>query len=227
MIIVVWDPSVFNDTANITVFFKLVDDAGRGGFPRQTFTALNKHGYVEIAINEEFLENKTSNDLTLWIGPGNNQTELAGPTISLVESPAASSLPSSATASASSTSTPHKSKDETGVKVGVPIGLIALVAFSAALFFVLRRRRRGHGGSRSRGLGTVQVGGDDFRTARSRGNSFKDEPAQSLELQPRNGHRRQDSMGTWYGSSSDGGGGNGGGNTFRDEIARQRESRPW
>ena len=102
--------------------------------------------------------------------------------------------------------------------VGIPLGIIFLLALIGGLFLVLRKRRRGYLGSRRR---TAPLTGDDFRTTRSRGDSFKDEPVQDVELQPRNGHQRGDSMSDFTVSPvSDIE--REGSNAFRDEIARQR-----
>jgi len=76
-------------------------------------------------------------------------------------------------------------------------------------------------GSRARGHGAAQLTGDESGTTRSRGNSFKDEPGEGVELQPRGGHRKEESMGGLMGSPSTDSRREGS-NAFREEIARQR-----
>jgi len=174
-------------------------------------------------MEQDWLENQPQNNLSVWIqtiAPDGNRTNLAGPVISLIEPPIPSASPSASHAPAAPA--PQNSPDKTKMEVGIPIGIVAfLFAFSACLFLVLRRRRRGYMGSRARGHGNFQLTGDEFRSTRSRGNSFKDEPVQGVELQSRGGHRREESMGDQMGSPPTDSRREGS-NAFREEIARQR-----
>ena len=114
------------------------------------------------------------------------------------------------------------------MQVGIPIGLVFLAALCIGLFLILRRRRQGYIGKKSRsqrlkGHGAVQYTGDDLRTTGSRQDSFKDEPVQGgVELQPRVGHRREDSMGGSLISPVSPISPVRTSNVFRDEIYRQR-----
>jgi len=173
-------------------------------------------------MEQDWLEGQPRHNLSVWIetsAPDGNRTSLAGPVISLIEPPIPSALPSAS--HAPEAPAPHNSDKKTSMEVGIPIGLAFVFAFSAGLFLVLRRRRRGYMGSRARGHGAVQLTGDEFRTIRSRGNSFKDEPVQGVELQPRGGHRREESIGDLMGSPPIDNRREGS-NAFREEIARQR-----
>ena len=218
----IWDPSAFNHSSNSTVSLKYVDDSEDGGFARWWQTVPNERGYVEIAMDQEWLMGQPRNNLSLWIttvANDGNQTETAGPIISLVEPPTASASPLASQGPA--TPAPHKPSNKVGMAVGIPIGLAFMSAIFAGLFLVMRKRRQGYVGSQSRGQGTIHLTGDEFRTTRRRGDSFKDEPLQSVELQPRNGNGRRDSIGNSMGSPPNDSRREGS-NVFRDEIARQR-----
>ena len=116
------------------------------------------------------------------------------------------------------------------MEVGIPIGFAFLFALFFGLFLGMRRsgRSRSYMANRARSLrrhGTAQLTANEVRTARRRGDFFKDEPVQDVELQPRRGHSREDSVGVFTDSPTSGGSGVGprqGSNAFRDEIARQR-----
>lgn len=189
-------------------------------------TVQNSDGEVEIVMDPEWLQGATQNNLTFGLSASDRvgQREDGGPTVSLITVPTPSATPSAA----GRTHSPSK----LGVEVGVPIAIVVLAAICIGLFLVLRRRRKGYVGGRSRsqrmkGHGDVKLTGDDFRTTTSsRRDDFKDEPVQGgVELQPRVGHRREDSMGgnlispvspiSSAGRTS---------NAFRDEIERQRAS---
>lgn len=219
-----WDPSIFNGTFNTTVsLFYVTEKTRDDGFARWSQTVPNGIGSVEVTMDKEWLDNQPRNNLSVWIqttAPGGNRTNLAGPVISLIEPPTPSASPSASHAAAAPA--PHNPPDKTKMEVGIPIAIVAfLVAFSAGLFLVMRRRRRGYMGSRKRGHGAVPLTGDEFRTTRSRDNSFKDEPAQGVELQSRGGHRKENSMGDQMGSPPTDSRCEGS-NAFREEIARQR-----
>ena len=189
-------------------------------------TVQNADGEVEIEMDPEWLQGATQNNLTfsLMASDRDGRSEDGGPTVSLITVPTPSPTPSAAGRT-------HGSS-RLGVEVGVPIAIVFIAAICIGLFLVLRRRRRGYVGSRSRsqrmkGHGDVKLTGDDFRTTTGgRRDGFKDEPLQGgVELQPRVGHRREDSMGgnlispvspvSSAGRTS---------NAFRDEIERQRAS---
>lgn len=222
-----WDPLFFNHSVNVTVEVKYADNFGDGDIVRWNDTVPNEQGRVMIPMNPQWLTGVTCRNLTLLLVtefPGGMKNETAGPTISLVESLTPPSSPSPTPSPSASLEpaipAPHKSSDKVGLGVGIPLGLIFLAGLAGVLFF-MRRRRRGYSGTRIRGRGAVQLTGDEFRTTRSRGNSFKDEPVQGVELQPRNGHQRQYSIGeSSISPISDTG--RESSNAFRDEIARQR-----
>lgn len=186
----------------------------------------NSDGEVELEMDPEWLQGGTRNNLTFSLRATDRDGfhEDPGPTVSLITVPTPSATPSAAGGKHSSS--------KLGVEVGVPIAIVFLAAICIGLFLVFRRRRKGYVGGRTRsqrmkGHGDVKLTGDDFRTTtRSRQDSFKDEPVQGgVELQPRVGHRREDSMGgnlispispiSSAGRTS---------NAFRDEIERQRAS---
>lgn len=218
-----WDPSIFNGSSNTTVSLKYVTEkSGDGGVARWSQTVSSGIGTVEVTMEQDWLENQPQNNLSVWIqtiAPDGNRTNLAGPVISLIEPPTPSASPSASDAPA--TPAPHDSANKTKMEVGIPIGLVFLFAFSVGLFLVMRRRRRGYMGSRARGHGAGPLTGDEFRSTRSRGYSFKDEPVQGVELQSRGGHRREVSLGDQMGSPPIDSRREGS-NAFREEIARQR-----
>ena len=219
-----WDPSIFNGSFNTTVsLFYVAEKSGDDAFARWSHTVPNDIGSVEVTMEQDWLANQSQKNLSVWIhttAPDGNRTNLAGPVISLIEPPIPSASPSASHVPAASA--PSNLQDKTKMEVGVPIGIVAfLFAFSAGLFLVMRRRRRGYMGSRVRRHGAVPLTGDEFRITRSRGQSFKDEPVQGVELQSRGGHRREESMGDLMGSPHDDRKREGS-NAFREEIARQR-----
>ena len=225
-----WDPSAFSQSVNVTVLLKYAVDSGDGDFPRWSQTVPNERGFVKIPMEQDWLLEQQRHNLSISmksIAADGKGLESGGLVISLVGNSTTlpSSSPSSspsASPSASHTSVPpgpHKSSDKVGMGVGIPLGIIFLFALVGGLFLVLRKRRRGYMGSRRRGA--VPLTADEFRTTRSRGDSFKDEPMQDVELQPRNGLQRRDSVSdltvsTVSDSEREGS------NAFRDEIARQR-----
>ena len=225
-----WDPSAFNQSVNVTVLLKYAVDSGDGDFPRWNQTVPNERGFVKIPMEQDWLLEQQRHNLSISmksIAADGKGMESGGIVVSLVgnstTSPS-SSISASPSSSPSASHTPvppapHKSSDKVGMGVGIPLGIIFLFALVGGLFLVLRKRRRGYLGSRRRGAAPLT--GDEFRTTRGRGDSFKDEPVQDVELQPRNGHQRGDSISDLTVSpvsdtereSS---------NAFRDEIARQR-----
>lgn len=228
---ITWDPARFPADSNDTVFIKYVNGSGDGDFPRWNQTVPNERGYVEVSMNGEWLKGQTRNNLSIWIDsvePNGSLTQVNGPVVALISRPTPSASPSSTPAPAPLA--PHKSSNKLGMEVGIPIGLAFLFALLLGLCWGMRRSRRGRGyianRARSfRGHGTAQLTGDEFRTARRRGESFKDEPVQDVELQPRPGHAREDSMGAFMDNPTSAGLGDGPRhetNAFRAELARQR-----
>ena len=221
--------SAFNYSLNNTISLKDEDEeAGDSGIWSQTLSNITNH--VNILMDPEWLNGRPYSSLSIWmttIAPDGSQNQTFGPVLRLIKSPTSpgtpstmSSAPASNTPMSSAAPGSHKSSNKVGMEAGIPIGLVFLLALLAGLFFILRRHRRGYVGTRARGVGAVQLTGDEFRATRSRGNSFKDEPAQSVELQQRNSHRSQYSVGESSVSPiSDTGRSS---NAFRDEIARQR-----
>lgn len=185
-------------------------------------------------MDPDWLQGESRNNLTLGLQAidRDGSTIAGGPTISLITSPIPSPLPSPNPSPAASK---HASSSKLGVEVGLPIALVFLAALCIGLFLMLRRRRRARGylgprGQRMRAHGEAKLTGDELRSTttatRSRRGSGKDESVQGgVELQPRTGHRREDSMGGSLTSpvspiSSSGRTSN----AFRDEIERQRAS---
>ena len=182
-------------------------------------------------MDGEWLNGQTRNNLSIWIDsvePDGSHTQVHGPVVALISRPTPSASPSGTPAPASPA--PHKSSNKLGMEIGIPIGLAFLFALFFGLFLGTRRSVRGRGyiANRTRSLrghGNAQLSGDEFRTARRRGESFKDEPVQDVELQPRRGHVREDSIGAFMGSPTSGPQGDGPRqetNAFRAELARQR-----
>lgn len=182
-------------------------------------------------MDAEWLKGQMRNNLSIWIDnvePDGSRTQVSGPVIALISRPTPSASPSGTPAPAPPA--PHKSSNKLGMEVGIPIGLAFLFALFLGLFLGMRRSGRGRGyianRARSfRGHGTAQLTGDEFRTARRRGKSFRDDPVQDVELQPRRGHAREGSMGTFMDSPTSSGLGDAPRqetNAFRAELARQR-----
>ncbi|KAL8822439.1 MAG: hypothetical protein Q9191_006825 [Dirinaria sp. TL-2023a] len=226
-----WDPARFTADSNDTVSIKYVNDSGDGDFPRWDQTVPNEKGYVEVSMDAEWLNGQTRNNLSIWIDnlePDGSRKQVSGPVVALISRPTPSVSPSNTPTPAPPA--PHKSSNKLGMEVGIPLGLAFLLALFVGLFLGMRRSGRGRGyianrARNFRGHGTAQLTGDEFRTARRRGESFKDEPVQDVELQPRRGHAREDSMGTFMDSPTSGGLGDvrrQETNAFRAELARQR-----
>lgn len=186
----------------------------------------NSLGIVSIEMEAEWLRGESRTNLSLSMVAMVSGEYISGPRITLVEkrSPP-DSLSATSTAEAT---TKHTSSSKLGMEVGIPIGLVFLAALCIGLFLGFRRRKRGYTSKRSRSQrmknhGSVQYTGDDFRTTKSRRDSFKDEAVQGgVELQPHAGHRREDSIGGDLISPVSPISPVRTSNVFRDEISRQR-----
>jgi hypothetical protein len=102
----------------------------------------NGYGYVPIKMQEEWLQGKFSNQLTLYIienNPGSDQraSYREGPTITLLPKPVEHYKPP-----------PPTSFNKLGLLVGLPVSLSVITLVVAGLFFGMRR-------SRQIGLGNV------------------------------------------------------------------------
>ena len=188
--------------------------------------APNSLGIISIEMDREWLRGESRMNLSLSLLSVASGELNPGPRIQLVEEDAhPESLSATSTAEAASQ---HTSSSKLGMEVGIPIGLVFLAALCIGLFLGFRRRKQGYTGKRSRSQrmknhGSVQYTGEDFRTMKSRRDSFKDEAVQGgVELQPRTGHRREDSMGGDMISPVSPISPVRTNNVFRDEISRQR-----
>ena len=185
----------------------------------------NSLGIISIEMDREWLRGESRTNLSLRLAVASAEIE-SGPRIQLVEEDA-DPEPLSATSTAEAASQ-HTSSSKLGMEVGIPIGLVFLAALCIGLFLGFRRRKQGYMGKRShsqrmKNHGSVQYTGEDFRTTKSRRDSFKDEAVQGgVELQPRTGHRREDSMGGDMISPVSPISPVRTSNVFRDEISRQR-----
>ena len=174
-------------------------------------------------MDGEWLRRESRTNLSLSLMAGKTYP---GPRITLVEEQAHSE--SLSAASTPEATNKHPSSSKLSMEVGIPIGLVFLAALCIGLFLGFRRRKQGYMSKRSRSQrmkshGSVQYTGDEFRTTKSRRNSFKDEAVQGgVELQPRAGHRREDSIGGDLISPVSPISPVRTGNVFRDEISRQR-----
>ena len=234
-------PDLYGHGANITIFLYYTDPPdGMDTDAIWYSTVPNSAGELEIEMSPDWLQGTSRNNLTLMLQAVDRDgfKQDGGPTISLVTSPSPSAS-ASATAAPAAAGTQHASSNsKLGIEVGLPIALVFLAALCIGLFLVLRRRRRGSGylGSRSQRMraqhGEVKLtdGGLQTTSTRStRRGSSKDESVQGgVELQPRTGHRREDSMGgnliSPVSPISISSGGRRTSNAFRDEIERQRAS---
>ena len=186
----------------------------------------NSRGIVSIEMDGEWLRGESRTNLSLSLMAMASGEIHTGPRITLVEEQAQSD-PLSATSTAEGT-TEHTSSSKLGMEVGIPIGLVFLAALCIGLFLGFRRRKQGYMGNRSRSQrmknhGSVQYTGEDFRTTRMRPDSSKGEAVQGgVELQPRTGHRREDSIGGDLISPVSPISPVRTSNVFRDEISRQR-----
>ena len=183
-------------------------------------------------MNALWLDDQSTANLTLSLvvdQPGSSESKVYdGPTFTLLS--ISSSADSSTSPSPSSTTAPTDKK--LGEKVGLPIGLVALIvlAGAVALFLCCRKRRnKGYGTGKSLRQRVSGGSGDGAGRGHRRDASFHDEPTVGgMELKDRNkGLTGEAPADNWdwnspVGSPSDGAGG---GNAFRDEIQRQRGGR--
>ena len=176
-------------------------------------------------MEEEWLRDGKSTNLTVFITSSYEGITSSGPTVVLVpdEDP----------------SQPKKKvSSKVGLGVGIPFAFGAVAVIALGAFCCIRKRRRaskGYLASKSRGhrAQAMPVEEDDFIGGMRGPGRFRDEPSGGgLELQDRGdrgnrGRGREDSLGSLTSTPTEdfGGQGEGRGNAFRDEISRQRTLR--
>ena len=229
--VAIWDSDLFNDSARIAITISYADPPdGADDDPIWTSnTTLNSAGEVEYELKEEWLQGESRNNLTLglMVADSRGWSSKSGPTIALIAQPTPTPTPTPSHSSAAKHT--GSSNNKLGVEIGVPIAIVFFAALCIGLFLGFRRRKQGYlGGGRRRsqrmkGHGEAQLTADDLRVPKGRQSFVKDEPVQGgVELQPRVGHRREDSIGGNLISPVSPISPIRTTNVFRDEIERQK-----
>lgn len=147
---VTWNADFYPLNATITIELRYVNSTvGDSAFTSEKTD--NSYGYIPMHMNEEWLQGKSQNALTLYIieldlESDRRASAQQGPTVTLRHKPAEHWRPS-----------PQLPFNRLALYTGLPVGLAMVVAVVLGLFFGMRNRRKiGIGnimGSRGSGYG--------------------------------------------------------------------------
>ncbi|KAL6717645.1 hypothetical protein ACLMJK_005560 [Lecanora helva] len=225
-ITVQWDPNLFSSSTNNTIKLVFL----KTNSPHETdenstinsTTASNSLGSTYLSMSSSSLNGSAVANLSLILENTEKDERYRGPTL-LFEKPISTS--------------PSSHSKKLGEEVGIPIGLVFLIAAVAlvAAFLCIRKRRHSSGGYGAGGKGARSQRMAAASSAPNRGSrghrrdpSFHDEPTKGgMELQNRNSGLTGEDNWDWGSpvSSPTSAGGGRGSNAFRDEIQRQRSGK--
>ncbi len=198
----------------------------------------NNYGFVAITMNEDWLQDRSRNNLTLEIVamdpmPGAQATRRPGPTVSLTKKPVNHHQPP-----------PKVKTSKLGLYVGLPLALLVIAVILGAVYIGMRRTRRlgfanvMGGAGRRKGYGVGQSHRQRMRAAGGNNKGIRLDETGGFH-----GHQRTPSDGTGDLQYVDDDGGftdepthgvptdihdhrnASGTNAFREEIERQRTGR--
>jgi Ykl077w/Psg1 (Pma1 Stabilization in Golgi) len=155
---VTWNTDFY--PANATIAVELKYNTSTGSSVYKSDKIKNSDGYVPIKMQNAWLENKLSNNLTLYIigndpAPERGASYRRGPTIELVRHPIEHYKPPSST-----------SPDKLGLIIGLPVSACLVTIVVVVLYFRIRKHRKIE-------LGDVMEPGT--RQSRPRGDVSKDD----------------------------------------------------